>query len=59
MNTYAPGAVVLQCGTDSLSGDKLGNLNLSMEGIRSTNQLSICYVYNDMDVLTDLFALID
>jgi len=32
MNSYAPGAVVLQCGTDSLSGDKLGCLNLSMRG---------------------------
>jgi len=32
MSSYAPGAVVLQCGTDSLSGDKLGCLNLSMRG---------------------------
>lgn len=24
--------IVLQCGTDSLSGDKLGSLNLSMRG---------------------------
>jgi len=32
MHTYQPGAVVLQCGTDSLSGDKLGCLNLSMSG---------------------------
>ena len=33
MHTYQPGAVVLQCGTDSLSGDKLGCLNLSMSGV--------------------------
>ncbi|KZT06360.1 histone deacetylase [Laetiporus sulphureus 93-53] len=32
MQSYDPGAVVLQCGTDSLSGDKLGCLNLSMRG---------------------------
>ncbi|KAF8321687.1 histone deacetylase [Clavulina sp. PMI_390] len=32
METFAPGAIVLQCGTDSLSGDKLGCLNLSMAG---------------------------
>ncbi|KAF7789233.1 hypothetical protein EIP86_000174 [Pleurotus ostreatoroseus] len=32
METYDPGAVVLQCGTDSLSGDKLGCFNLSMRG---------------------------
>ncbi|KAG9011005.1 histone deacetylase [Tulasnella sp. JGI-2019a] len=32
MARYQPTAVVLQCGTDSLSGDKLGSLNLSMRG---------------------------
>lgn len=32
MENYNPGAIVLQCGTDSLSGDKLGCLNLSMRG---------------------------
>ncbi|KAI9222748.1 hypothetical protein BC828DRAFT_377612 [Blastocladiella britannica] len=29
---YRPGAIVLQCGTDSLSGDRLGRFNLTMEG---------------------------
>ncbi|KLO20519.1 histone deacetylase complex, catalytic component RPD3 [Schizopora paradoxa] len=32
MHAYDPGAIVLQCGTDSLSGDKLGCFNLSMRG---------------------------
>lgn len=32
MEWYRPGAVVLQCGADSLSGDKLGVFNLSMHG---------------------------
>ncbi|KAJ7666442.1 histone deacetylase Hda1 [Mycena rosella] len=32
MDSYDPSAIVLQCGTDSLSGDKLGCLNLSMRG---------------------------
>ncbi|KAH8835410.1 hypothetical protein DL96DRAFT_1574104, partial [Flagelloscypha sp. PMI_526] len=32
MDTYDPSAIVLQCGTDSLSGDKLGCFNLSMRG---------------------------
>ncbi len=32
MESYDPGAIVLQCGTDSLSGDKLGCFNLSMKG---------------------------
>lgn len=32
MEWYQPGAVVLQCGGDSLSGDRLGCFNLSMYG---------------------------
>jgi len=32
MEWYRPGAIVLQCGADSLAGDKLGVFNLSMKG---------------------------
>lgn len=32
MEWYQPGAVVLQCGADSLSGDRLGCFNLSLFG---------------------------
>jgi len=32
MERFAPGAVVLQCGADSLSGDRLGCFNLSLKG---------------------------
>ncbi|KAJ2629793.1 putative histone deacetylase 1-B [Coemansia sp. RSA 1290] len=32
MESFRPGAVVMQCGTDSLSGDRLGCFNLSMKG---------------------------
>lgn len=32
MDRYRPGAVVLQCGADSLAGDRLGCFNLSMKG---------------------------
>lgn len=32
LDWYQPSAVVLQCGADSLSGDKLGCFNLTMEG---------------------------
>lgn len=32
MEVFRPSAVVLQCGADSLAGDKLGCLNLSMHG---------------------------
>ncbi|KAI3876053.1 hypothetical protein MKW92_023248 [Papaver armeniacum] len=32
MEVYQPKAVVLQCGADSLSGDRLGCFNLSIEG---------------------------
>lgn len=29
---YSPGAIVLQCGADSLAGDRLGCFNLSIDG---------------------------
>nr|CDS23263.1 histone deacetylase 1 [Echinococcus granulosus] len=32
METFRPGAAVLQCGADSLSGDRLGCFNLSLKG---------------------------
>ncbi len=32
LEVFQPNAVVLQCGADSLSGDKLGCLNLTMHG---------------------------
>lgn len=32
MEVYRPGAIVLQCGADSLAGDRLGCFNLSLEG---------------------------
>lgn len=32
MEVYRPGAVVLQCGADSLTGDRLGCFNLSIQG---------------------------
>lgn len=32
MEWYRPGAVVLQCGADSLAGDRLGCFNLSLRG---------------------------
>ena len=32
MQKFRPGAIVLQCGADSLSGDRLGCFNLSLKG---------------------------
>ena len=32
IDVYQPGAIVLQCGSDSLAGDRLGSFNLSMRG---------------------------
>ena len=32
LETFRPEAVVLQCGADSLSGDRLGCFNLSVRG---------------------------
>lgn len=32
MLIYSPGAIVMQCGADSLSGDRLGDFNISVKG---------------------------
>ncbi|KAJ2403322.1 hypothetical protein GGI23_000027 [Coemansia sp. RSA 2559] len=32
MERFRPGAIVMQCGTDSLSGDRIGCFNLTMQG---------------------------
>lgn len=32
MDVYRPGAVVLQCGADSITGDRLGCFNLTVKG---------------------------
>jgi histone deacetylase 1/2 len=32
MEWYRPNAIVLQCGSDSLAGDRIGPFNLSMKG---------------------------
>jgi hypothetical protein len=39
METYQPGALVLQCGADSLAGDRLGCFNLSARGARTRLEL--------------------
>ena len=36
MEVYRPSAVVLQCGADSLAGDRLGCFNLSLKGMKLT-----------------------
>lgn len=56
MESYDPSAIVLQCGTDSLSGDKLGCLNLSMRGplifkFSCANQAPIIDVLSLQDTL--------
>ncbi|KZT23094.1 histone deacetylase RPD3 [Neolentinus lepideus HHB14362 ss-1] len=38
LEVFQPSAVVLQCGADSLSGDRLGMLNLTMQGHASCVQ---------------------
>ncbi|TCD60058.1 Histone deacetylase 6 [Steccherinum ochraceum] len=38
MEVFQPSAIVLQCGADSLAGDKLGSLNLTMQGHASCVQ---------------------
>jgi histone deacetylase 1/2 len=46
MESYDPSAIVLQCGTDSLSGDKLGCLNLSMRGMTRIVTVDLSELYS-------------
>jgi len=41
MDVYRPGAVVLQCGADSLTGDRLGCFNLSLKGTRACVAIAV------------------
>ena len=43
MESYQPSAVVLQCGADSLSGDRLGCFNLTLKG-----RCGAGHIYNRM-----------
>ena len=38
MESYQPSAVVLHCGADSLSGDRLGCFNLTLKGKKSAKR---------------------
>ena len=42
MDVFQPGAVVLQCGADSLSGDRLGCFNLSLKGSQNNLRGAEC-----------------
>ncbi|KAH6570440.1 hypothetical protein BASA62_004357 [Batrachochytrium salamandrivorans] len=47
MERYRPGAVILQCGADSLAGDRLGCFNLSMKARCVDEELPEELPYND------------
>jgi len=61
---FQPGAIVLQCGADSLAGDRLGCFNLSMNGnhrwmlpsVGSTlmvlRSCTVCTIHEDIQYTT-------
>ncbi len=51
MEMYRPSAVVLQCGADSLAGDRLGCFNLSLKGIIYTISTSISTYREEVAVI--------
>ena len=55
METYQPSAVVLQCGADSLSGDRLGCFNLSLKGY-VIFLVSFLYITQSRTICLGLFA---
>jgi len=53
METFQPSAVVLQCGADSLTGDRLGCFNLSLKGLLARRPLDVLHVVTlTFDLLT-------
>ena len=47
MEMYQPSAIVLQCGADSLSGDRLGCFNLTLKGMLTlyiVRAISVCFL---------------
>lgn len=53
MEMYQPSAVVLQCGADSLSGDRLGCFNLTVKGKQSL--LSVPFYLLEASTLHTVF----
>lgn len=43
IETFQPSAIVLQCGADSLTGDRLGCFNLTIKGISSSLVIFNCF----------------
>jgi len=65
MEVFRPGAVVLQCGADSLTGDRLGCFNLSLKGhgecVRYTKSFNVgeytdCPVFDGLYEFTQLYT---
>lgn len=52
MDWYQPGAIVLQMGADSLSGDKLGGFNMTLKGECSFPAPRVCLVVDSGRQLT-------
>ncbi|XP_049931525.1 histone deacetylase 9 isoform X5 [Nymphaea colorata] len=44
VETYQPGVIVLQCGADSLAGDRLGCFNLSIDGASLLANLILLHI---------------
>lgn len=63
MEMYQPSAVVLQCGADSLSGDRLGCFNLTIKGWLTKAKILFSWSKLDWDskeglmIISMLFAL--
>lgn len=49
MEMYQPSAIVLQCGADSLSGDRLGCFNLTIKGMRDQTLWKACHTLANAD----------
>jgi len=54
MERFAPGAVVLQCGADSLSGDRLGCFNLTLRNVPRCWTYETAVLLDEKDIANEL-----
>ncbi|KAG6794198.1 hypothetical protein POTOM_003436 [Populus tomentosa] len=54
VETYQPGAIVLQCGADSLAGDRLGCFNLSIDGAYLIGMQNVLGVLLDTELPNEI-----
>ncbi len=59
MEMYRPSVIVLQCGADSLAGDRLGCFNLTLRGVCSVYHIPCfgCEAFSNLQMINYTFEI--